>query len=143
MGQTTNLLLLLLPPELLIPFVTLMVMVGGLLIAVGARQKGAALVIAGVSLPIVMVIVEVLMTEFFMALPEELVTPVATAIMILLYAIIGWSLFKWVVGQKAIDEAKGQLLADAVKWLLRRVFSVTGMTVVAVVGFAAWMGALV
>lgn len=143
MSQATNLLFLLLPPELLIPFVTLTVMAGGLLIVVGARQKGTALVIAGISLPIVMLAVELLMTEFFMALPEPLIAPVATAIMILLYAMIGWPLFKWIVGQKAVDEAKGQLLADAVKWLLRQIFSLAGMTVIAALSFAAWMGVLV
>ena len=85
--------------------------------------------ITGMSLPLVLVLVEALMNDLFMALPEWLVMPVSMAITIIIYLLIGGALLKLVFGQKAIDEAKGHLLADAARWILRRVFSGKGALV--------------
>ena len=66
------------------------------------------------------------MNELFVAVPGWSVTPVAMLLMLILYLMIGWALIKMVFGQRAIDEAKGHLLAEAVKGLLRMTLTRTG-----------------
>lgn len=139
MGQTTNLAFLLLPEELLPYLVTLMVMAGGFLLMIGQRDKAIALVAAGLSLPVILLVVEAVMTDVFMALPEGMVGPVATVITVVLYASIGWSLLVWLVGRKAVDEAKGHLLADAIKWVLKKLFSLKGIAVLGSLLALIWM----
>lgn len=126
MNSATNLFLLLLPPELLGLLTVALIIAGGFMVMIGARRKGTALVVTGMSLPLVLILVEALMNDLFTALPEWLVMPVSVAITTIIYLLVGWAFVKLVFGQRAIDEAKGHLLADAARWVLRRVFSGKG-----------------
>lgn len=139
MGQSINLLLLFLPPEMLGLLSVVLIVSGGILIMLSARRQGTALVLTGISLPLITVLIEALMNDLFMALPDRLVMPMAIALQIIIYITIGWSLLKSIVGQRAIDEAKGHLLADAVKWLLRRSFSRYGVMVLGSVLVLSWL----
>jgi hypothetical protein len=129
MGNSSNLLLLLIPESLLGPLLLLFLMAGGLAIILGFRRKGMALIITAISFPIVAVVIETLMNELFGAMPGWLVIPVSMALLLIVYLMIGWGLIKMVFGQRAIDEAKGHLLADAVRGVLRMTFTRTGLVV--------------
>lgn len=129
MNSATNLFLLLLPPELLGLLTVAVIIAGGFLVMIGARRKGTALVVTGMSLPLVLILVEALMNDLFTALPEWLVIPVSVAITTIIYLLVVWAFVKLVFGQRAIDEAKGHLLADAARWILRRTFSGKGALV--------------
>lgn len=122
MNRVTNPLMMVLPEEAMGTVLALMIVGGGLLIVVGARKTGGSLVGLAIAMPFISVAIEALMNEFFYALPEGLVQPVAFFIMVLVYAALGYALLKVLLGQEAIDQAKGQLLADAVKGLLRLMF---------------------
>jgi len=122
LNRVTNPLMMLLPEEAMGTVLVLMIVGGGLLIVVGARKIGGTLVGLAIAMPFISVVIEAVMNEFFYALPENLVQPVAFFIMALVYAALGYALLKLLLGQEAIDQAKGQLLADAVKGLLRLMF---------------------
>ena len=122
MNRVTNPLLMVLPEEAMGTVLVLMIVGGGLLIVIGARKLGGTLVGLGIAMPFISVVIEALMNEFFFALPDDLIQPVAYLIMAVVYAALGYALLKLVLGQEAVDQAKGQLLADAIKGLLRLMF---------------------
>jgi hypothetical protein len=139
MNRISNPLLMLIPEQALGPLLLLMLVGGGLLITVGARRAGGALVTLAIAIPFITVVVEALFNDLFAALPEGLVQPVAWLIMLVFYAVLGFMLLKLVVGQKAIDQAKGQLIADATKGLLKLMFRLPVMLLwVPVMGYLMW-----
>lgn len=123
MNRVTNPLLMIFPEELLGVLLAGMLVAGGLLMVVGVRRMGGALVALAIAMPFISVGVEALFNDFFAALPEDYVQPVAWAIMAIAYAAVGLAFLRLLVGQKAVDDAKGQLLADAVRWCFRMLFS--------------------
>jgi len=127
MNNASNLLLLVIPEPLLGPLLVCLIMAGGLAMILGFRRQGAALVLMAIAIPIVSMLIEALMNDLFAAMPGWLVTPVAMLILLIVYAMIGWGLIKMLFGQRAVDEAKGHLLADAVRWLLRKTFTRYGL----------------
>lgn len=129
MGNVSNLLFLLIPESLFGPMLLCLLVAGGLALILGFGKLGKSLIFTAIALPLVSVAVEALLNDMFMALPGWLVTPVAMLLMLTVYIMIGWALIKLVFGQKAIDEAKSHLLADAVKGVLRRIFTRGGVVV--------------
>ena len=113
-----------------------MLVAGGLAITVGARKTGGALVTAALALPIVSVIVQAIVNDLFSFLPDGLVMPVAVLLMVICYAFVIIAILKALVGQRAWDGAKERLLADFIKWSVKKLFSRTGMALVGV--FALW-----
>lgn len=132
MNSFSNVLLMLVPERMLGSVLLFMIVAGGLAIIIGFRKAGKALVIAAISIPLVAVLVEALMNSIFDSLPDGLVLPVSVALVVLIYLWIGWMLVKWVFGQRAVDHAKGELLADAMRGLFRLTFSKAGLLVAAV-----------
>lgn len=127
MNTTTNILFLLVPEELVGTLLLFMLVAGGFAFIVGARRVGKALVISAIAFPFISVIVSALFNDFFAALPPGLVVPVAFLIMAILYVAIGWMIIKGIFGQRAIDHAKGELLADGARAGLRMIFSRIGL----------------
>jgi len=139
MNRIANPLLMIIPEAAIAPLLVLLLVGGGLLITVGARRAGGAMVILAIAIPFITVIVEALFNDFFSALPEALVQPIAWLIMGIFYLVLGLMLVKLVVGQKAIDEAKGHLLADAIKWLAKLMFRWPVMLVwVSTLAYLVW-----
>lgn len=119
MSRITNPLLMVVPPELLGLLVFAMIVLGGLMLVVGARQRGLALVGVAVAIPFISVVVEALMNDVFTMVPDALVLPLAWLIMGVAYVMLLAAFVKLVFGEKAVDHAKGELLASALKGVLR------------------------
>lgn len=107
------------PPELLGLLVAAMIVVGGILLVIGARQRGLALVALAVAIPFISVVVEALMNDVFTSVPDALVLPLAWLIMGVAYVVLLVALVRMVFGEKAVDHAKGELLTWMLKGLLR------------------------
>lgn len=122
MNRITNPLLMIVPEAALNSVLVLMIVAGGLMIVAGARRLGGSLVVLAIAMPLISVVIEALFNDFFDALPDGLVQPVAWLIMAIAYFALGYALLQLLVGQEAIDAAKGQLLADAIRGLLRLFF---------------------
>lgn len=122
MTRITNPLLMVVPLELLGLMLAGMIVAGGLMMVVGARQGGVALVGTAIAIPLISVVVEALMNEVFTAVPEDLILPLAWLIMGVAYLMLFGALVTMLFGQKAVDQAKGELLASAAKGVLRLVF---------------------
>ena len=119
MNRITNPLLMVVPPELLGLLVAAMIVVGGILLVIGARQRGLALVALAVAIPFISVVVEALMNDVFTSVPDALVLPLAWLIMGVAYVVLLVALVRMVFGEKAVDHAKGELLTWMLKGLLR------------------------
>jgi hypothetical protein len=115
MNRITNPILLIIPPELFGLIVVGMLVFGGLAITVGARKLGKGLVMGAIALPFVMFIVEALMNDLFAAMPDVLVMPVAFLITVTVWVMLGWAVLRFIFGQAALDNARGILLADALR----------------------------
>ncbi len=127
MNTTTNILFLLVPEELVGTLLLFMLVAGGFAFIIGARKAGKALVVSAIAFPFISVIVSALFNDFFAALPPSLVMPVAFLVLAVLYVSIGWMIIKAIFGQKAVDHAKGELLADAARASFRLMFSKFGV----------------
>lgn len=130
MNTTTNILFLLVPERMVGVLLLFMLAAGGLAFIAGARRIGKTLVISAIAFPLIGVIVSALFNELFTALPEWLVIPVAFVIMAILYVSIGWMIIRTIFGQKAVDHAKGELLADGVRKASGLLFSKAGILIV-------------
>jgi len=119
LNRITNPLLMVVPPELLGLLVAAMIVVGGILLVIGARQRGLALVALAVAIPFISVVVEALMNDVFTSVPDALVLPLAWLIMGVAYVVLLVALVRMVFGEKAVDHAKGELLTWMLKGLLR------------------------
>lgn len=122
MNRITNPLIMVLPEESLGLMIAGMLVVGGLLIAAGARRPGTALVVGAIAIPFVSVLVEAVLNDFFELLPPGLVQPIASMIMLWVYIAIAMAMVRLVFGDKAVEEAKGILLADAAKQIFKFLF---------------------
>lgn len=131
MNTTSNILFLLVPEELVGTLLLFMLITGGFAFIIGARKAGKALVVSAIAFPFISVIVSALFNDFFAALPPSLVVPVAFLLMAVLYVSIGWMIIKGIFGQKAVDHAKGELLADGVRAAFRFIFSLKGLVLIA------------
>jgi hypothetical protein len=137
MNTTGNILFLLVPEKMVGTLLLLMLMGAGLSMVVGARRVGTALFISAITFPIVGVLVTAILTDFFLALPEAIVLPAAFLMMAFLYLLAGWMIIKGIFGQKAMDHAKGEILADGARSGFRLLFSKVGvLTVVALLALA-------
>ena len=130
MNTTTNILFLLVPERFVGVLLLFMLVGGGLALIVGARRLGKTLVISAIAFPLISVIASALFDEFFAALPEWMIIPFAFVIMAILYVSIGWLIIKGIFGQKAVDHAKGELLADGVRKGVGLLFSKAGILIV-------------
>lgn len=130
MSNVLNFLLLVVPDSLLGSVLTLLVIAGGFAMILGFRAHGTALVVTAVAIPIVSAAIEAVTDELFTIMDGRLVVPISMAALLLVYLAIGWGLIKLVFGQRAIDEAKGHLLADAAKGVLRMAFTRVGLIAV-------------
>lgn len=131
MNNTSSLLLMVVPESILGPMLVLLIMAGGIAIVLSFRRQGVALVLTAISFPIVAVMIEALMNELFAGAPAWLIIPASILLLLILFLGICWTLIKMVFGQRAVDEAKGHLLADALRWCLRKVFTRAGLVLVA------------
>ena len=122
MNRLANPLLMLIPLEAIPALMVLLMVIGGGLIAVGFRRAGWTAVISAIAIPVILAVVGMMFDSLFAALPEGWVRPIGWLISAIFYVGSFWALIKFVFGQKAIDEAKGQLLADAVRGLVRLMF---------------------
>jgi hypothetical protein len=123
MNRITNPILLIIPSELFGLIVVGMLICGGLAITVGARKLGKGLVMGAIALPFVMFIVEALMNDLFAAMPDALVMPVAFLITVTVWVMLGWAVLRFVFGQAVLDNARGILLADALRASARPLLS--------------------
>lgn len=140
MNTTTNILFLLVPEELVGTLLLFMLVSAGFAFIVGARRLGKVLAISAIAFPFISVIVSALFNDFFAALPPALVIPVAFFIMAILYIMLGWMIIKGVFGQRAVDHAKGELLADGARLAFRALFSRIGLIVLLVFVAMAYFG---
>lgn len=119
MNRLTNPVLMLVPHELLGSVLLLFLVLGGLLRVVGAKRLSTGLIVTAIAVPFVTVVVEALFNELFAVLPPQLVQVAAWLVLILVYLFIFGALMSIVFGQRVWDEAKGHLLADAIKGTLK------------------------
>lgn len=129
--------ILLIPEDLFGLLLFSLLIVGGLAAVVGARRIGWTLVSVALLLPLISVAIEALFNDFFAWLPDALVTPAAILVLLIAYALLGMALLRLLVGEQAIQTAKGQLLADAVKGTLRLAFSRVGL--IFLIAILCWM----
>lgn len=122
MSRITNPLLMVVPAELLAVIVFAMLVVAGLMLVVGARKRGFALIGIAIAIPLIAVIVEALINDVFTMVPDAMVLPLAWLIMGAAYVMLFFAFVRMVFGEKAIDHAKGELLASAFKGVLRLLF---------------------
>ena len=122
MNRFINPWLMLMPAEAMGPALVLMIMVGGMMVMVGARRAGLALVYTAIALPFITVVAEILMNEVFTAVPDGLVQPLAWGMMGIAYLTLAGMLMVMLFGQKASGGVLTILLADAIKGLLRLLF---------------------
>ena len=123
MNRLTNPILMVMPAELFGLLVIGMLVCGGLAITVGARKLGKSLVVGAIALPFIMLLVEALMNDLFALMPDFMIMPVAFLITVLAWLMFAWALLRLMVGQAALDNARGALLADSIKALARPLFS--------------------
>ena len=97
----------------------LFLVLGGICRIVGARRASTGLIAMAIAVPLVTVVMEALFNELFAVLPPSLVRIVAWLVMIVVYVVIFGALMIFLFGQRSWDEAKGHLLADSVKGVLR------------------------
>lgn len=133
MSNISNLLFLIIPESLFGPMLLFLFVAGGFALILGFVRLGKGLIFTAIALPLISFVFEILMNEMFSALPSWLVTPVAMLLMLIVYFMIGWTLIKMVFGARAVEEAKGHLLADAIKSVLRMIFTRTGIVAVGIV----------
>ena len=122
MNRFINPWLMLMPAEAMGPALVLMIMVGGMMVVVGARRAGLALVYTAIALPFITVVAEILMNEVFTAVPDGLVQPLAWGMMGIAYLTLAGMLMVMLFGQKTSGGVLTILLADAIKGLLRLLF---------------------
>lgn len=136
MNRITEPLLLLVPDELIGSVLVLLIMLGGFCMMLGAKKTAMALIIMAISFPFISVLVEMVFSEFFAMLPEAYIKPASWLVVGICYLMMFGVLMKTFFGEKAWDQAKGELLADAIKWLLRKAFSLPMLIVwVGLVGY--------
>lgn len=128
--------MMIIPEELFGLLVVGMLIAGGLAFIVGARKLGRALVTAALALPILSVIIQAIVNDLFAFLPDWLVMPVSVILMVVCYGLVITTIFKFLVGERAWDDATGQLLADAIRWSFKKLFSRVGMATVGLL--AVW-----
>ena len=138
MNRLSNPVLLLVPHEALGGVLLLFLVLGGLCRIVGAKTASTGLIATAIAVPFVSVVVEALFNELFAVLPPSLVRIVAWLVLGLVYIIIAGALMSFVFGQRVWDEAKGHLLADAIKGLFRLAFSWPLLLVWAVLAVYLW-----
>ena len=119
MNRLTNPMLLLVPHEALGGVLLLFLVLGGICRIVGARRASTGLIAMAIAVPLVTVLMEALFNELFAVLPPSLVRIVAWLVMIVVYVVIFGALMSFLFGQRSWEEAKGHLLADSVKGVLR------------------------
>lgn len=121
---------LLIPEELVGTLLLFMLLGGGFAIMAGARRLGKTLIISAIAFPIISVVIFALLNDFFAAIPPGLVAPIAFVLMATLYLGVGWMIIKAIFGQKAVDHAKGEILADGARAGFRLLFSKVGAVTV-------------
>ncbi len=119
MNRLTNPMLLLVPHEALGGVLLLFLVLGGICRIVGARRASTGLIAMAIAVPLVTVVMEALFNELFAVLPPSLVRIVAWLVMIVVYVVIFGALMIFLFGQRSWEVAKGHLLADSVKGVLR------------------------
>lgn len=139
MNRLTNPMLLLVPHEALGGVLLLFLVLGGICRIVGARRASTGLIAMAIAVPLVTVVMEALFNELFAVLPPSLVRIVARLVMIVVYVVIFGALMIFLFGQRSWDEAKGHLLADSVKSVLRIAVSWPLLLVWAVLAAYLWL----
>ena len=119
MNRATNPILLLVPHEALGAVLLLFLTLGGLCMVVGARRASKGLIATAIAVPFITVIMEALFNELFSVLPPSLIKPVSWLILIVVYIVIFGALMSFLFGQRTWEAAKGQLLSDSIKGVLR------------------------
>lgn len=138
MGRVTNPALMLIPHDALGALLTLFLMLGGLCLMVGWWRAATTLIVTAISVPFISLGVELLFNEFFAQLPGHLVRPVAWLVLGVAYLLVAGAVMGLVFGEKVWSETKAHLLADALRWLFRLVFSPLMLGVWAALGLYLW-----
>jgi hypothetical protein len=123
MNRLTNPILMIMPVELFGLLIVGMLVCGGLAMTVGARKLGRRLMIGAIALPFIMLLVEALIDDLFVLMPDFMIMPVAFLITVLAWLMLAWALLRLAVGQAALENARGALLADCIKAMARPLFS--------------------
>jgi hypothetical protein len=123
MDRAVNLSLIMIPAEIIGPVLALLLMLGGLCMVVGARKAAAGLITTAIALPFITVIVEALFNDLFAIIPTQYAQLVVWLVLGAIYLLIFGGLMSFLFGRHAWNEAKGNLLADAIKGVLRLMFS--------------------
>lgn len=139
MNRLSNPILLLVPHEALGAVLILFLVLGGLCRIVGARRASTGLIATAIVVPIATVVVEVLFNELFAVLPPSLVKIVAWLVMGIVYLVIFGTLMNFLFGEEAWGHAKGQLLADSIKGILRIAISWPLLLVWGVLALYLWI----
>jgi Na+/phosphate symporter len=130
-------LLYLVPDELIGIVLVLLIMLGGFCMMVGAKKTAMTLIIMAISFPIISTFIEIIFSDLFAMLPEAYIKPASWIVMGVCYLMMFGVLMRTFFGEKAWDQAKGELLADAIKWLLRKALSLPMLIVW--VGFVGYL----
>lgn len=118
MDRAVNLALIMIPTEIMGPALALLLMLGGFCMVVGARKAATGLITTAITFPFIVVIVEALFNDFFAAIPAQYTQLAVWLVLGVSYLLIFGRLMSFLFGRRVWDDAKGNLLAYAI----RRVF---------------------
>ncbi|MEQ1790258.1 MAG: hypothetical protein ABL857_07430 [Rickettsiales bacterium] len=138
MNRAINPTIMLIPHEMLGQILALFLVLGGICMVVGARKAATGLISIAIALPFITVVVEAFFNEFFAILPPQFTQLFAWLVLGLVYLLIFGTLMSFLFGQRVWDQAKGQLLADAIRGVLRLVISAP-LLITCVVGLVAFL----
>ena len=139
MNRLTNPMMLLVPHEALGGVLLLFLVLGGICRIVGAKRASTGLIAMAIAFLFITVVMEALFNELFAVLPPSLVKVVAWLVMIVVYIVIFGALMSFMFGQRTWDEAKGHLLADSIKGVLKIAVSWPLLLVWSVLGAYMWL----
>jgi hypothetical protein len=137
--KLTNAALMLVPEAALGTVLLLFMTLGGLCLVIGAKRQAIWLIATAIAIPLVTVLVEALFGELFAVMPPALVRVVAWLVLILTYLFILGALMGFLFGEHVWSDAKGHLLADAIKGILRIAVSWPMLVVWGVLAIYLWL----
>lgn len=129
----------LVPHELLGGVLSLLLVLGGLCMMVGARKLSTALIVTAITTPFISVLIEAVFNQLLAILPPTLVHVLAWCALGILYLLMFGALMGFLFGQGTWENAKGNLLAGAISRLAGIIFTWPILAVFGVVVAYFWL----
>ncbi|MGZ0020551.1 hypothetical protein [Nitrosomonas sp. wSCUT-2] len=122
MNRSFNSMLMLIPEEMLGNVLTLLLVLGGLCLIIGAKRTASFLIVTAIALPFIAAIAGAFFNELFAVLPPQMAQLFAWSITAIIGLLLFGTAMSAIFGIHAWNAAKGQLLADAIRGLFKAIF---------------------